>query len=56
MICRDCKIELQGGYYIQQTCVPCDDAPEGTTWMRFGGSGIIRRCLKCPKCGYSVIV
>jgi len=54
--CYKCKVNMEEGLYIKQTCTGIgdfkDDEPPVT--MSPGGSGILTKCWKCPVCGKSL--
>ena len=61
MICQRCDGDMKPSKALLETCVigildfPGSDDMRGQT-MSAGGPGKLVDCLKCCKCGYSVMV
>jgi hypothetical protein len=54
--CKRCGIEMKPGRAILQTWEGNPEWPGDTIYtMHPGGTGRLIDCLKCEKCGYSVI-
>ena len=48
---NDCRHDMRPGIYLAQTW---RNGRRGSVSWFVGGSGVVRRCLKCRLCGHSV--
>lgn len=55
-MCKHCKVRLKPGVVMRETCTGTPDFPSGeVVTMSVGGPGRLGNCLKCPKCGHTVV-